>query len=472
MPAPYTLSLLPACRVSVDEQGIRVVKGNRVVQFDASLRAYAPLLARLERGTRQADLDALFDTPAALPWMYLILARLQDVGMLCHGIERDGQAWLSLGALTAAPIMPATGDLASDLASPTRWRLAPFAYLRHEQGVWQLLCPAVTAFAALPAPSALLLIHALGELRTLAELAAHSTLPVALVRDGIQLLAGGALVEAEEASAAAPPAYRLWEFHDLLFHWNSRLGHAERPYGGTYSHPDGMEPLSAIKPPGDGALVRLDATNPASGSASLHTVMTRRRSVRAHGAHAIDLALLGQFLYRCARHIATIPTDRGELAVRPYPAGGAMHELELYLVVDRCQGLAPGLYHYRGADHALETLSAANAATAAMLESASATLAGAGRPQILIVLGARFQRLSWKYRAVVYALVLKHVGVLYQTFYLVATDMGLAPCAMGGGDSDLFARATGIDPMLESSVGEFALGTVKETGDDVATLSA
>ena len=58
-----------------------------------------------------------------------------------------------------------------------------------------------------------------------------------------------------------------------------------------------------------------------------------------------------------------------------------------------------------------------------------------------------------------YALVLKDVGVMMQTMYLVATDMGLAPCALGGGNADLFAAATGLDYLEEGSVGEFALGT-------------
>jgi hypothetical protein len=37
--------------------------------------------------------------------------------------------------------------------------------------------------------------------------------------------------------------------------------------------------------------------------------------------------------------------------------------------------------------------------------------------------------------------------------------MGLAPCALGTGDSATFSAATGIDPLVESSVGEFMLGT-------------
>jgi SagB-type dehydrogenase family enzyme len=64
-----------------------------------------------------------------------------------------------------------------------------------------------------------------------------------------------------------------------------------------------------------------------------------------------------------------------------------------------------------------------------------------------------------------YALVLKDLGALMQTMYLVATAMGLAPCAIGSGDAAVFARATGLDPLAESSVGEFALSTRGEGTD-------
>ncbi|MBI4276864.1 MAG: nitroreductase family protein, partial [Armatimonadetes bacterium] len=57
------------------------------------------------------------------------------------------------------------------------------------------------------------------------------------------------------------------------------------------------------------------------------------------------------------------------------------------------------------------------------------------------------------------ALILKDVGVLYQTMYLVAAAMGLSPCALGGGDADLLTRAIGIPYHVESAVGEFLLGS-------------
>jgi oxazoline/thiazoline dehydrogenase len=65
----------------------------------------------------------------------------------------------------------------------------------------------------------------------------------------------------------------------------------------------------------------------------------------------------------------------------------------------------------------------------------------------------------WKYHAIGYSLVLKHVGVLYQTLYLVATAMGLAVCGLGGGDAGDFAAASGLGYHVEGSVGELVVGT-------------
>src|SRR6202047_4491489 len=87
-------------------------------------------------------------------------------------------------------------------------------------------------------------------------------------------------------------------------------------------------------------------------------------------------------------------------------------------------------------------------------------------PQILITIAARFGRISWKYSSIAYSLILKDVGVLLQTFYLMATDMGLGGCAIGTTNIDLFARMTGQEFHAEGPVGQFALGRGKEPGDE------
>jgi len=98
-----------------------------------------------------------------------------------------------------------------------------------------------------------------------------------------------------------------------------------------------------------------------------------------------------------------------------------------------CTNISPGLYHYCPKEHRLEKISALAEAVDALLEDARRSAKLAETPQILITIAARFQRLSWKYESMAYSALLKNVGVLYQTMYLVATAMDLAPCALGGG---------------------------------------
>jgi SagB-type dehydrogenase family enzyme len=85
-------------------------------------------------------------------------------------------------------------------------------------------------------------------------------------------------------------------------------------------------------------------------------------------------------------------------------------------------------------------------------------------PPILITIAARFSRVSWKYSSIAYALVLKDVGVLLQTFYLMVADMGLGGCAIGITNIELFARMTGIEFHSEGPVGQFALGRAAALG--------
>ena len=137
-----------------------------------------------------------------------------------------------------------------------------------------------------------------------------------------------------------------------------------------------------------------------------------------------------------------------------------LYELEFYVLVNACRGLDAGLYHYDPLHHRLGRLAGRSEERALLLGNAA--LASGTDPkslQLLVILAARFPRIAWKYASLAYSLILKHVGVVYQTMYLTATAMNLAPCALGTGDSDLFARAAGLDVHAESSVGEFLLGS-------------
>jgi SagB-type dehydrogenase family enzyme len=182
------------------------------------------------------------------------------------------------------------------------------------------------------------------------------------------------------------------------------------------------------------------------------------------GPEPVPAATLSEFLYRSARdtRLPTQPigTGAGELTpiMRPYPGAGGCHPLEVYLIAHRCGDLERGLYHYEPAGHGLAPLAADPSRLDQLLAGARSAAGVTENPPVLIVLTARFARMLWKYEGIGYANLLKDAGGLLQTMYLVATAMGLAPCALGGGDAECFAAAAGTAFWEESSVAEFMLG--------------
>ncbi|MGZ4387914.1 MAG: putative peptide maturation dehydrogenase [Gaiellaceae bacterium] len=110
------------------------------------------------------------------------------------------------------------------------------------------------------------------------------------------------------------------------------------------------------------------------------------------------------------------------------PSGGSLHPVEVYPLVQRVEGVEPGLYHYRAETHALETLEPLAAAEAEALATRLVTgQSYFGRAHVLFVLAARLERSLWKYRRhdKSYATLVMDAAHLSQTLYLVAAELGL-----------------------------------------------
>ncbi|GIJ63827.1 SagB/ThcOx family dehydrogenase [Virgisporangium aurantiacum] len=312
-----------------------------------------------------------------------------------------------------------------------------------------------------------IVVHDAGWFAHFAALATRSPEPVGrdpeLSARGIRDLRwAGMLVAGEGENIAASQ----WKPHELWFHERSRLGYRSAygtRYGRTQWAKGRVDPLPAVPGLPNGArtaLFRPDLVRLRESDMTLTAALEDRASRREHDdAEPLTLDQLAEFLYRCARIRMIREHDGVEYASRPYPSGGASYELEIYPVVRNVDGLATGMYHYDSENHELRTVAdRANRWVRRLLRSAGQATGRTDRPQVVLVLSARVGRVMWAYENMAYALVLKHVGVLYQTMYLVATSMGLAGCAIGGGDSMAFSRATGLDPLVECSVGEFTLG--------------
>jgi SagB-type dehydrogenase family enzyme len=263
----------------------------------------------------------------------------------------------------------------------------------------------------------------------------------------------------------------MWDFHDLLFHARSAEGRQANPVGGLYPYIKRIAPPPAIRPSWPGARLDLKTALPAPADtvSPAARLFRNRVSVRDYDdRNPITLAELSLFLDGAARVLSRwehpLDLDDGsdgpmlDYTRRPYPSGGSAYELELYITVANCKGLANGLYHYDADAHALTPIPAKPEPIEALLVSAQYAMGTEGRPQILFTVTSRFARLAWKYSAIAYALTLKDVGALLQTLYLMAADMGLGGCAVGTSNIDLFAKATGLPFHVEGPVGQFTLG--------------
>ncbi|HEY3753303.1 MAG TPA: SagB family peptide dehydrogenase [Pseudonocardiaceae bacterium] len=463
--------------------------GNQVVP-DVS-PGLAGALDRLTFGpTRPANVVDLVISGAADPSaevsrLHELLERLQF--LLVHSVELD--------SATSAEVVPMSagarlGGLvgAASRADTDLVRLSRFAYLHQVDGVIALESPLSLYRARLVDPRLVGLVGAASTMRTvreLVEVAGHGAVDAA--RAVLDLLVGAGLLELVNPSATdrADPAeqarrtrLRQWGFHDLLFHTRSRSGRHDEDFGATFRFIDDIEHEQPIRELPAGPRLPLpvpDLDRVLAVDPQLTVALETRKSIRCPGERALDADQLGELLYRTARVRAVYgPDAASQMPYRgvdkPYPAGGGAGELDLWLTVQRCAGVAAGIYYYDPAGHQLVQVNTSRSDVDAMLSVASISAGNVAPPDVLMTITARFQRLGWQYSGIPYATTLKHVGVVYQTLYLVCTAMGLAPCGLGVGDIELSARCLHLDWERESSVGDFMIsggaGDVDRTRHD------
>ena len=151
------------------------------------------------------------------------------------------------------------------------------------------------------------------------------------------------------------------------------------------------------------------------------------------------------------------------------PSGGGLHPTEAYLVVQRVEGIAPGLYHYHATAHALEPLPAPERPLREFLLQAVAQQHWFADAHVAVVLVPRFDRTFWKYRRHMkgYRVVAIEAGHLSQTLYLAAPEAGLGAFITAAINEKPLERALGLDPLREGALAVCGFGW---RGDAMETM--
>jgi SagB-type dehydrogenase family enzyme len=218
-----------------------------------------------------------------------------------------------------------------------------------------------------------------------------------------------------------------WAYHRNSSRW----------LGNPYSPEESPQATAAFKEMVDLPEVKLPAALVVRQE--LSETIRARLSCRRFACAEVSLQALATLLYWSYGKLSIDHPNGIEMVVRPVPSGGGLYPLELYILVQRVNGLAPGVYHYNVLSHLLERLDE-GALPPGLLSGLFMSQPCVAQSAFQLVISAVFARSLWKYRDRGYRYLLFEAGHAAQNCNLVAAALGLGSLNLGGfSDADLAA---------------------------------
>lgn len=136
---------------------------------------------------------------------------------------------------------------------------------------------------------------------------------------------------------------------------------------------------------------------------------------------------------------------------RTVPSAGSRHPFETYLVVNRVEGLEPGVYRYLPIEHKLLLVSN----NKPVLDQVSEACGGqtfVGESAVVFVWATIPYRTEWRYSAIAYRAILVDVGHVCQNLYLACEAIGAGTCAILAYEQKAMDELIGVDGENEFTV--------------------
>ncbi len=408
--------------------------------------SYSPLIECLtEKWTTESLIDDLAGSASDPRAIYFVCAKLFSLGLLQVQCTVDGRSLFTL--------LPAPDWQSWRQKVPASMRgLSPHACLRKEGDHFLLEVPLSRKKCLIRDEECLVRLM---EIIRKGVSRAHQDPVFTAFYKALWLM------DALEQDEPVPP---VWEFHDLMFFHHSSIGFHDDPVGATWRLKDRLPAEPLFRPPAGQSipLPKPDGEAVRKLSAPFTEVLDGRRSGRIPGKFPVTVEELGALLHVSARIQAVLdgPDRPCPVSLRPSPSGGALHSLEIYLLINQCVGVAHGAWHYDPLRHRLESLATDNSSLDAYLKTnPHALVQDAKPPHIRLVITSRILRDSWKYEKIAYRLVLQDLGCLYQTLNLAASALGMASCILGTVDARRLGTILNLKPLVEPVIGEMTLSS-------------
>lgn len=252
-----------------------------------------------------------------------------------------------------------------------------------------------------------------------------------------------------------------------LFHLNTKIVPSMCPI--KFLSPEALASGAwglAIKGYPSAATIPLPATDlePILGLAQ---AMRCRYSVRAWERVPMSIEQLGTLLRLSAGVVRVGELGRKKAYYRAAPSGGGRYPIEIYPIVFRVQGLAPGVYHYNCQDHFLDVLQQSEETESHFLKCLTFPDYVQGCA-VLLVMTAILERTMSKYSDRGYRYILLETGHIAQNFCLLATGLGLGTLCLAGYQDQMMEQSLWIDGLSESAMYVIAIGSPAATVEDTA----
>ena len=185
---------------------------------------------------------------------------------------------------------------------------------------------------------------------------------------------------------------------------------------------------------------------PAALKLSLEQALSRRRTKRQFSLEPLKLEKVSALCWAAYG----VTETKGRLGLHTAPSAGATYPLELYVVVQNCADIEPGLYLYQPNNHSLAKLAAGNfkkEAAWALLDQAFVQ-----RAALTFVWTAVVQRCARRYQQRAYRYIYLEAGHQCQNLLLAAAALGLDACPVGAFFDAELANLLGIDGTNEITV--------------------
>lgn len=183
-------------------------------------------------------------------------------------------------------------------------------------------------------------------------------------------------------------------------------------------------------------------------------IINSRRSIREFSGQPISYDDLSYLLYASCglRNLGESMND----SKRPYPSAGARYPLEIYPLVFNCKGIKNGLYHYNVRENSLESLIEQNLRN--WLIKAFGKEEWLKKSAVLFFITGVLARTHIKYSDRAYRYMLIEAGHLAQNLCILATELGLGTCPIGGFIDDKVNQLLDIKFQKEFSLYVIAIG--------------